>query len=236
MSKGLIIELVLALLFVLSIGLQPVSARIQMLPGDNEATDQRNKRELLESLSRIVGMGLQFSGDNLIPKALPTQDTPSWNSIAFILPATLDTSDSTYSLAARQLLLSAIESQNFYKVRSTRSVTLGQVEQEKHLIQLNFTDINAIVYRGVPRNVFDVGMIFLHELIHAYIGLTDPSLKEAKQNSNAKGKTVEYMNQIEHELRLPERVHYYPKEFTLGSRVRYSVYFGDTGGRVDLPE
>ena len=217
-------------LLTITFGLQSAVARIQM--PENAGTFNR---QLVDSLDRIQGIKLQVSGGYLTTRAALPQISPAWNPLSLTLPVTF-TSASRISRAARSLLFGAIQSPNVYKLQVTGNVPLGKAGRQFRLMELNFSDISEIVYRGVPRGVFDSGMIFLHELIHLYLGLSDPSPEQAKQNPYVKGQTVEYMNQIERELGLPERGHYYPVEISRNSRPRYSIFFGNNGGRIDLPD
>jgi hypothetical protein len=222
--------LFLTLLLTISFGIESALARIQM--PENAGTFNR---QLVDSLNRIQGIHLEVANGYLTTRARLPQISPAWNPLSLTIPVSFNSS-SRSSGAARNLLFGAIDSPNVYKVKVTGSVPLGKAGREFRLMELNVTDISEIVYRGIPRGVFDSGMIFLHELIHLYLGLSDPSPEQAKQNPYVKGQTVEYMNQIERELGLPERGHYYPVEVSRNSRPRYSIFFGSNGGRVDLPD
>ena len=231
--KGRIAGLAFAILFVLGFGQQSVFGIVQVAP-DEEIENQKSFNELLVRLSRVLGIQMEVSGGILRPQPVRVLLLPRWNPLALLIPDVSPRDQGKHSPTASHLLLDAMNSPMLYKLRASRRVHLGKVDRKNLLIQLNFRELSEIVYQGIPHEVFDCGMIFLHELIHLHVGLTDPSAKEALRNPYAKGKTVEYMNRIEQELGYPERLHYYPKETSMHSLRRYSIFFGNRGGRVDL--
>lgn len=230
--KGRIAGFAFAMLFILGFGQQSLFAIVQVAPPEEDGQPQNFNQELLTSLSRVLGVKMEVSGGILRPR--PLQVFWRWNPFTLLIPDGLPRDEANHSPTARRLLFDAMNSPMLYKLRESRRVHLGKVDRKNLLIQLNFKEFSEIVYQGIPREVFDCGMIFLHELIHLHAGLTDPSAKEALHNPYAKGKTVEYMNRIERELGYPERLHYYPKETSLHSFRRYSIFFGNRGGRIDL--
>lgn len=232
--KGRTAGLAFAILFVLFVGQQSLFALIQLEPSEEREEQGDFNTELITSLCRVLGLKIEVSSGVLRSKPpLSIVLIPRWNPLALLIPE-VSSRDEKYSQTARHLWFDAINSPMLYKLRASRKVHLGKVDRKNLLIRLNFKELSELVYQGIPREVFDSGMIFLHELIHLHVGLTDPSAKEALHNPYAKGKTVEYMNRIERELGYPERLHYYPKETSLHSLRRYSIFFGNRGGRIDI--
>src|SRR6185503_7627787 len=121
----------------------------------------------------------------------------------------MNLTDTKWSPTARYLLFGALNSDTVYRVKSTRDTAIGKVRGS---IDLNFTDLNHVTFRNVPREAFGPGMIFLHELAHSHRGLVDPGFDQAKLDPDVKGATVEFINRIQKELGLPERLHYFPKK------------------------
>ena len=79
-----------------------------------------------------------------------------------------------------------------------------------------------------PRESFDAGMIFLHELVHRHLKMKDPTAEEVKRNRHVKGPTVEYVNRIERELGVPERLHYAPMKIRyVREDPKWGIYFGN---------
>jgi hypothetical protein len=62
----------------------------------------------------------------------------------------------------------------------------------------------------------------------------DPTLEELKINPDARGETVEYVNRIERELGLPERLHYFPKKSLERNSHSVCIYFGKGSDRIEL--
>jgi len=224
------IRVIFFFLLVSFLSSQTVSARILMPENAGNYNQQ-----LISSLFRIQGIRLEIRNGYLTSPAFMTELSSSWNPLSLTIPVSYN-GTVRYSSAARRLLFEAIESPNTYKVKATGAVPLGKAGRQFRLMELNFSDISGIVYRGIPRAAFDSGMIFLHELVHLYLGLSDPTIEQAKQDPYVKGKTVEFMNKIENQLGVPERRHYYPIPISRNTRPRYSIFFGKDGGRVDLPD
>lgn len=142
--------------------------------------------------------------------------------------------DGRCSATARALLSAAIKSANVYKVRENRTSRLARTSPSK-FIELNLEQIQRIVYRGVPPEVFDIGMIFLHELTHRQLNLSDPKKDEIRKDRLIKGEAVTFINRIEKELGLPERQHYaMVKIRCINGRPRWGIYFGEKPAHVEL--
>jgi hypothetical protein len=77
-------------------------------------------------------------------------------------------------------------------------------------------------------------MIFFHELVHRHLALPDPNLNEIQRDRNVKGKTVEFMNQIERELNLPERAHYFPRPNPVPGSTGFCIFFGSDSKRIEI--
>jgi len=232
--KGQFAGFAFAILFVLGFGQQTLFGIVQVVPAEDSGKQENFNSDLLASLSRVLGIRMEVSGGILRPQSPRVLLFPRWNPLALLIPDVSPRDDGKHSSTASHLLFDAMNSPMLYKLQSSRRVHLGKVDRKNLLIQLNFRELSEIVYQGIPHEVFDCGMIFLHELIHLHVGLTDPPAQEALHNPYAKGKTVEYMNRIERELGYPERLHYYPRETNLHSLSRYSIFFGNRGGRIDL--
>ncbi|HSE42404.1 MAG TPA: hypothetical protein VLH08_16685, partial [Acidobacteriota bacterium] len=142
--------------------------------------------------------------------------------------------DRRCSSTAKDMLLSAMRDTSVYKVRENRGAALGRVSLNDY-IELDFTDLRQIVYRDLPREAFDIGMIFLHELAHRHLKLKDPSKEEIKNYSLVKGDTVSLINMIERELKLPQRRHYAPVQIRrMTGEIKWGIYYGNGTDRVEL--
>ena len=177
-----------------------------------------HKQELLHDLQRATGLWLD------VRKDFVRENPVAFNLIPFSLLTT-----KKWSLTARFLLLGALRSNSVYRVHTFRDRKLGSSGAG---IDLNLNDLKSVTYRNVPREAFGAGLIFLHELAHSHRGLVDPDLLEGRSNPEVKGPTVEYINKIQRELGLPERLHYFPKKIPGRSDV-LCIYFG-TVERVEL--
>jgi len=175
---------------------------------------------LIQDLQKTTGLNLQLK-DNF----LRLEQSPL---VGFA--KILDFVNGSGSPTARYLLLGALNTDTVYRVKSTRDVVLGRAGGS---IDLNFADLNHhVTFRDVPREAFGPGLIFLHELAHRHRGLVDPSFDQAKSNPDVKGETVEFINRMQRELGLPERLHYFPKKLP-GRDDVLCIYFGQTQ-RVEI--
>ena len=191
------------------------SRSIVILDPDTRA---KHKGRLLHDLQKATGLTLIMKEDKVceVPGGLRQVSFP------FSL-------GQTSSATARYLLLGAMNSDEVYRVGSGRDVRLGRSGSK---IDLNFDQLKALNFRGVPRLAFGPGIIFLHELAHIHRGLIDPGLEQSKLDPEIKGQTVEFINIIQRELGLPERLHYFPKKLT-GRDDVYCIYFGEVE-RVEM--
>ncbi|HSE42314.1 MAG TPA: hypothetical protein VLH08_16230 [Acidobacteriota bacterium] len=188
--------------------------RIDMLNEDDQT--EADISRLMSDLQRITGLMLHVEKGyvRVQPDSLKDQNTPS-------------------SETARVLFLDALRSTNVYKIRIDRGANLGRV-LKGDLIELDFLDQKYLRFRGVPPEVFNTSMIFFHELVHRHLALPDPTIDEIRLNRNARGKTVEYMNRIERELHLPERLHYFPRKNPVPGSNGFCIYFGTEGKRIEI--
>jgi hypothetical protein len=196
-------------------------------------TTSSRSSELLQSLERITCLQLEVRDGYLRIKEaekLPLLYASLTGQYQVEVPAN---SDRRCSSTGKELLLSAIRSSNVYKVRANKQAALGRVANGDS-IELDFSDFGEIVYRDVPREAFDIGMIFLHELAHRHLKLTDPGRDEIKKNSFVKGETVSYINRIERELGLPQRQHYAPVKIRYIRETRWGVYYGNGTDRIEF--
>lgn len=182
------------------------------------SANPQHKKELLEDLQRTTGLWLDLKKDFVRETTIPFD----------LIPYSL-LGNKKWSLTARFLLLGALRSNSVYRVRTQRDRKLGSSGAG---IDLNFSDLKSVTYRNVPREAFGAGLIFLHELAHSHRGLVDPRLMEGRSNPDVKGPTVEYINKIQRELGLPERLHYFPKKLR-GRNDVLCIYFGNVE-RVEL--
>lgn len=174
---------------------------------------------LIQDLQTTTGLGLQLKDDFL--RLDPGPFIGFANILNFL--------NGSGSPTARYLLLGALNSDTVYRVKSTRDAVLGRAGGS---IDLNFADLSHVTFRNVPREAFGPGLVFLHELAHRHRGLVDPSFDEAKLNPDVKGETVEFINRMQRELALPERLHYFPKKLP-GRNDVLCIYFGQTQ-RVEI--
>jgi hypothetical protein len=193
----------------------------------SESTNSKNDVNLLiRDLERITGLELYVERGYIRTGLQVQQSIIPGSKIAF--PITFKG-----SITARNLFLSAIQSANVYKIRVDRDANLGRVFQGD-LIELDFMDQKYLRFRGVPPEVFNTSMIFFHELVHRHLALPDPALSEIRNDRNVKGKTVEFMNRIERELNLPERVHYFPRKNPVPGSSGFCIFFGSDGKRIEI--
>ena len=204
-----------------------------LIPVQSTTASSRTS-QLLQSLERITCLQLEITNSYIRvkePEKLP------------LLYASLTGryqvesavhSDRQCSSTAKELLLSALRSSNVYKVRENKQAAFGRVAAGDS-IELDFSDFGEIIYKDVPREAFDIGMIFLHELAHRHLMLTDPKKDEIKKDSFVKGETVSFVNRIEHELGLPERRHYAPVKIRYtGESPHWGVYYGHGADRIEF--
>jgi hypothetical protein len=197
-------------------------------------SDFQIQPELIHSLERITGLELQVS-DNFLRLKAPPQTPLLYAAITleYAVRKAVRT-DSKYSPTARELLLNAMRSTFVYRVRENSEAALGRVNS-LDVIELDFRDFGGIIYRDVPKEAFDVGMIFFHELVHRHLNLTDPTRDQIKKDQFAKGDTVKFVNRIERELGLPERRHYAPVKIRLiRDDPKWGIYFGKQPDRIEI--
>jgi hypothetical protein len=201
------------------------------LPIASKRNSESNLRNLVEDLERITALDLYVEKGYL--RANSQQPlTVAGPMFASVMDA-LHPTGRKWSATARDLLLSAIKSPNIYRVRGSREADFGRVFRGGR-IELDFEDLSYITFRDVPRETFDPAMIFLHELVHRHLGLLDPSVEELKMDPDIRGGTVEYVNRIERELGLPERLHYFPKKSLDKRNTRLCIYFGKGSDRIEI--
>ncbi len=195
---------------------------------------QSRSSELLQSLERITCLSLEVRDSYLRVKE-PQRLPLLYASITGQYQVEMAMhSDRRCSPTGKELLLGAIRSSSVYKVGQNRDAALGRVVSGDS-IELDSSDFNRIIYRDVPREAFDIGMIFLHELAHHHLKLKDPRREEIKRDNFVKGETVSFINRIERELGLPQRRHYAPVKIRYVHREPYwGVYFGTGTDRIEL--
>jgi hypothetical protein len=205
----------LGFFFLIFLLITSTSSSLVMIDG---ASNPAHKKELLEDLRNATGLCMDLKKDFVREGIIPLN----------LIPFTL-LSGKKWSPTARFLLLGALHSNSVYRVRTFDDRKLGRAGAG---IDLNFNDLKSVTYRNVPREAFGAGIIFLHELAHSHRGLVDPDLLEGKSNPEVKGPTVEFINKIQRELGLPERLHYFPKKIP-GRNDVFCIYFGNAE-RVEL--
>jgi hypothetical protein len=190
--------------------------------------------QLLQSLERITCLQLEITNSYIRVKE--AEKLPLlYASLAgpYQVEATINT-DRRCSSTAKELLLSALRSSNVYKVRENKLAAFGRVAAGDS-IELDFSDFGEIIYKDVPREAFDIGMIFLHELAHRHLLLADPKRDEIKKDKFIKGETVSFINRIENELGLPQRRHYAPVKIRYsGEAPHWGVYYGQGADRIEF--
>lgn len=196
------------------------------LPKPAERSSETQLRDLVEDLEQITALQLYVERGYL--RAESREIGSAMNQ-----PTLATHNGRKYSQTARNLLLSALRSDNVYRVRGAKEADFGRVDRHGS-IELDFVDLQNITFRDVPHQTFNPGMIFLHELVHLHLGLLDPNPEEIKNNPLAKGDTVEYVNRIERELGLPERLHYFPKKSLDKRSNALCIYFGKGSDRIEL--
>ncbi|HEY7159780.1 MAG TPA: hypothetical protein VH815_00910, partial [Acidobacteriota bacterium] len=190
--------------------------------------------QLIQSLERITCLRLEITNNYIRLKE--TEKLPLLYA-SLTGPYQVETainSDRRCSSTAKDLLLAAMRSSNVYKVRENKEAAFGRVAGGDS-IELDFSDFGEIVFKDVPREAFDIGMIFLHELAHRHLLLTDPKRDEIKKDKFVKGETVSFINRIERELGLPERRHYAPMKIRyIGQSPHWGVYYGHGADRIEF--
>jgi hypothetical protein len=242
MNRKVSTELASLLLLVLLLSAQgEIEAFIQIqnqlstdvIPVQSTTTSSRSS-QLLQSLERITCLQLEINNSYIRVKE--AEKLPLLYA-SLTGPYQVETpihSDRRCSSTGKDLLVSAIRSSNVYKVRENKQAAFGRVAAGDS-IELDFSDFGDIVYRDVPREAFDIGMIFLHELAHRHLSLTDPRKDEIKKDSFVKGETVTFINRIENELGLPERRHYAPVKIRyIGEAPHWGVYYGHGSDRIEF--
>jgi hypothetical protein len=190
--------------------------------------------QLLQSLERITCLKLE-----IINSYIRVKEAEKLPLLYASLTGPYQVESSTHpdrrcSSTAKELLLSALRSSNVYKVRENKQAAFGRVA-DGDSIELDFTDFGEIIFKDVPREAFDIGMIFLHELAHRHLMLTDPKRDEIKKDNFVKGETVSFVNRIERELGFPERRHYAPVKIRyIGQSPHWGVYYGLGTDRIEL--
>ena len=190
------------------------SSSLVLLDGD---MDDNHKKKLVNDLERATGLWLEIRKDFIREMPNSFRGMP------------LFSNGQKTSLTGRFLLQGALQTDTVYRVRTAQNARLGRSGSG---IDLNFSQLKRVRLRGVPPQAFGAGIILLHELAHIHRGLLDPNLAESKSNPDVKGQTVEFINVIQRELGLPERLHYFPKKLT-GRDDIYCIYFGEVE-RVEI--
>jgi len=196
-----------------------VAPRSNSLVMMDASSKLEHKDALLHDLRKVTGLPLELEGE-----FIRVQESPVLGLALFS-----NQTNAGWSPTARYLLSGALNSDTVYRIRNSRSTVIGRAGGS---IDLNFTDLNQVTYRNVPREAFGAGIIFLHELAHSHRGLIDPNFDQARTDPDVKGATVEYINRIQKELGLPERLHYFPKKLP-GRTDVLCIYFGNTQ-RVEI--
>ena len=125
------------------------------------------------------------------------------------------------SATARALLVKAVDGADLYELEShdsspevafARDYEAATWKDSKtgmfiniHRIQLDFADLNRLSGARKAKAAFDMGIVLLHELVHAVLNLKDP-----QGGMNQIGECDAHVNQMRRELRLPERLFYHP--------------------------
>jgi hypothetical protein len=196
------------------------------------ANTQSRSSELIQSLERITCLDLEVR-KHYLRLYEPTRSLYASLASVYRLDRAIP-ADRRCSATAKQLLLSAMRDSSVYKVRENRNADLGRVTSTDY-IELDFSDLGEIVFRDLPREAFDSGMIFLHELAHRHLNLKDPNKEAIKNYSLVKGDTISFINMIEKELNLPQRRHYAPVKIRhVNGDIRWGIYYGNGSDRVEL--
>jgi hypothetical protein len=109
------------------------------------------------------------------------------------------------SKTATEFLDAVIGSDKVYKaeaVNNSRSVDLMETRIQEGTIRIDFTDFSAVKYGQVPAVAFGLGSAFVHELVHAHLGLTDPPQSRKFYST---GPVVDFVNVMQQERGLPVR-------------------------------
>ncbi len=125
------------------------------------------------------------------------------------------------STTARALLIAALEGGNLSELEShERSPEvafaqllgmeyrdIGETGQRINIyrVQIDFADFAHLQGAREAKASFDVGIVLLHELTHGVLKLQDP-----RGDMDQIGECDAHVNQMRRELRLPERLYYYP--------------------------
>ena len=142
------------------------------------------------------------------------------------------------SAAARRLLSAALSGDQVYDLEAHNGsplVNFGRLTQLEHEnartgakidvrpLEIDFTDFQQLRGEGVVLKAFNVGLIILHELAHGVWQLRDAAYGEEEP-----GECETYINQIRHELQLPERQNYNARAhfcMTHRTRLMAELYF-----------
>ena len=76
--------------------------------------------------------------------------------------------DRRCSSTGKELLLSALRDSSVYKVRENRTPHSEEL-LPPIISNLILAILEKLCYRDIPREAFDIGMIFLHELAHRHL-------------------------------------------------------------------
>jgi hypothetical protein len=197
---------------------------------------QARSNELIRSLQRITCLSLEIRDGYLRLKESQKLPLLYAGLISSYQVEMAIHADRRCSSTAKDLLLGAIQSSNTYLVGENQIATFGRVASNDS-IELDFRDFAKIVYRDVPRESFDIGMVFLHELAHRHLKLKDPNKNEISRDHFVRGQAVMFINRIERELGLPERLHYAPVMVTYNRyNPCWAVYFGTLPHRIELDQ
>lgn len=125
------------------------------------------------------------------------------------------------STTARALLIAAVDSPNLYELESHERLPevafariYDSVDRWSHKtgrrtsvyqVHLDFADFDWLDGAPKAKAAFDVGLVLLHELAHGVLKLRDP-----QGEMDQIGACDAHINQMRRELRLPERLYFYP--------------------------
>ena len=189
-------------------GIRRGEAAEHQLPPDRE-------QRLLDSLRRITGLAnLYFAADGRL--TLPQPEPGRFDPVCGGAPT------------AQRVLLEAIESPMTFLIEDhsgSPMVNFGQLDQgliyeqqgdpQRHLIwrvRLDFTDFDGMQASPEVRAAFDVGFVFLHELLHG-LGYRDP------KDWQEIGECETVINRARTELGLPVRELYFGEPVKLTDSV-----------------
>jgi RHS repeat-associated protein len=150
----------------------------------------------LDSISRIVGLKIEWVGEdsNLVVKGGSS------------------CSPFSCSATARGLFLDVLGDQERTVHVFNMTGRFADSPTGSNLVYMNFKAIEQIQVMKGPKEMFDVGMIFFHEMLHAYKSMNDPPCVRAGRRDEAcvgqKGDVVKFMNDVERERGVPTRQRY----------------------------